>query len=370
MKKKGITLITGVLCIGCLFCAYGLLKTENIKNEAEEEAQANKPILDLDTDNPASLSFDVGGTNVEFIYANATWSRTDDNTFPVNGDAVRDVLADLAALSAVRTLEEVEDTSEYGFEEPQNTFIYTDGDGTATTLIIGANNESTGDDYLLVDDGEEKVYTISTTLRSSISSDIYDYALAEELPDIMEEDIQAVTVEKSEGTYRIYKEGGIWYVEAEDGTILTAEEDTVESEVGSLGYSLSYADFVEHNCQDASVYGIDENSSVFTVQYLEERVEVETDAAAASGENAETQGDAGASAVNDETQGDAAASETEEYSELIFHIGTTDDAGNYYVQKEGSREVHTISADVLSAFLDVAAEDWEAEPETETEVAE
>lgn len=346
MKKKGVTLITGVLCIGCLFCAYGLLKTENAKNEAEEEAEANKPILELNTENPASLRFNIGGNDVEFVYAEDTWTKNDDKTFPVNGDAIKDVLTDLTAVSAVRTLEDVEDTSEYGFEEPQNTFVYTDGDGNTTTLTIGANNESTGDDYLLVDDGEKHLYTISTTLRSSISTDIYDYASSEELPTIMEEDIQSVIVKKEEGIYRIYKDGMTWYVEAEDGEILTADEDMVGTEVGSLSYSLSYSDFVEHNCVDASAYGIDDSSVVFTIQYTEDVASSDE----AEGEETET-----------EVATEAVSGTGEKYSELTFHIGTTDDVGNYYVQKDGSKEVHTITADVLSVFLDGEAADWEAE---------
>lgn len=352
MKKKGVTLITGVLCIGCLFCAYGLLKTENAKNEAEEEAEANKPILELNTENPASLRFNIGGNDVEFVYAEDTWTKNDDKTFPVNGDAIKDVLTDLAAVSAVRTLEDVEDTSEYGFEEPQNTFVYTDGDGNTTTLTIGANNESTGDDYLLVDDGEKHLYTISTTLRSSISTDIYDYASSEELPTIMEEDIQSVIVKKEEGIYRIYKDGMTWYVEAEDGEILTADEDMVETEVGSLSYSLSYSDFVEHNCVDASAYGIDDSSVVFTIQYTEDV------ASSDEAEGEETETDA---AIETEVATEAVSGTGEKYSELTFHIGTTDDVGNYYVQKDGSKEVHTITADVLSVFLDGEAADWEAE---------
>lgn len=342
MKKKGLTLTVSIVCIGCLFGVYALLKAHNVKTEAEEEAAASKPILELDTENPAAFSFGIGEENIEFEYKDGTWIRTDDDTFPVDGEAIKDVLADLAAVSAVRTLEDVEDISEYGFDNPRNTFIYTDMQGNTTTITIGANNESTGDDYLLVDDGEESVYTISTTLRSSISADVYDYAVSEELPDIREEDIEAVAVNKSEGSYRIYKEGTTWYVEADDGTVLSADKDTVESGLSTLCYSLSYSDFLEHNCTDASAYGIDENAAVFTILY--------------SAQEAETVS---------ETE---APEDSEDICELTFHIGTVDAFENYYVQKEGSAEVHTISGSVLEDFLKGSAEDWkEEETETETE---
>lgn len=384
-----------IVCIGCLFGAYALLKSNNAKQEAEEEAASNEPILELDIENPASLSFDIGDTNIEFVCEDGTWTRTDDETFPVNGDAIKTVLTDLAAVSAVRALEDAEAISEFGFEEPQNTFVYTDTNGNTTTLTIGANNASTGDDYLLVDNGEESLYTISTTLRSSISSDVYDYASAEELPDIQESDIQAVVVEKADGSYRIYKEGTTWYVEAEDGEILDADEDTVESEVGSLSYSLSYSDFVEHNCEDASVYGIDENSAVFTIQYQqgedsaetgaeEGSTEEETEAEESSTVNtvssteetgAEEDTENSAEEETGVTEDSAAVSseadaEDTNFSELTFRIGNTDELGNYYVQMDGSKEVHTIYYDTLEVFLDGLAEDWEAETEAETEVAE
>lgn len=358
MKKKGVTLITGVLSIGCLFCVYGLLKTENAQNAALEEAEANKPILELDKENPVSLRFKIGEQDVEFSYAEGVWEKSDDSTFPVKGDAVWKVLSDLSALSAVRTLENTADLSEYGFEEPQNTFVYTDGTGKTITWTIGANHAGTGDDYLLINDGEEKLYTISTTLRSSISTDLYDFASPEELPDLKEEEIQMLTVAEADETYRIYKENQTWYVENEKEEILPAEEDTVESELGSFSYALNYSDFVEHNCEEPASYGIDGSTAV-TILYSE---------TAASEEDTEI------SEVNKEEDLEENTENNEEkssadLSELILYIGDVDEAGNYYVQKDGSREVHTMSADTLSVFLDKAAKDWEAEPETEAETA-
>jgi hypothetical protein len=386
MKRKGITLIAGAAAVGCLFGAYVLLKSHNQAVQEQEEALENVPVLDFDTEDITALSFDVDGTTEEFVLDGDDWSLKTDETFPVSADSLESVLTDLAELSAVRTLTDVDDVSEYGFEEPQNTFVFSDAEGNETKVTLGATNEGTGDDYMMLNDDTTVIYTVSSSLRTSISSDLYDYAQSEELPTISSDEVQSITVEREDGGYRIWQEDGVWYTEelgsesveaeteepesesaeaeteeleseaveveteelesasaeteaeeqeSESAEInekaaaqewIEADEDTIDSAVSTFVNILYYIDFLEHNCSDGSPYGLDENASKIVITY---------------GDDEEV---------------------------LAFLIGNTDESGSYYVQMEGSKEVHTMSSYTLSTLLDASAEDWvKAEEETELE---
>lgn len=330
MKKKGVTLAVGAVLLGCLFGTYALLKSYNETAEKEAEAAENQPVLDIDTEDIKALSFLSGDTQAEFEDTEDGWILKEDETFPVNEGSIESVLSDLASLSAVRTLTDIEDVSEYGFDEPQNTITFADAKGRETKIVIGAANEGTGDDYMMLNEDTSIVYTISSSLRTSISEDLYDYALSESLPVIYNNDVNSVTVEQGDGGYRIYQEEDIWYVENEDGEIAEADGDAIDPAVSTVLNSLNYKDFLEYNCEDGTEYGLDDDAVRLTILYQEE--------------------------TEDTVQ-----------KKLAFRIGDKDANEDYYVQMEGSKEVHTLSGAILSELLDVSASDWVKEEETEIE---
>lgn len=339
MKKKGIKMLAGIVAIGALSGTYLLLRMQNEKAEQEEEVAAlGDVILEVDSSDITALSYEIAGETRSFVLEDETWKLESDETFPVDEDALLYPLNQLDTLYAVRTLTEVEDISEYGMEEPQNVIVLTNAEGEQTTLTIGATNSSTGDDYLMLNEDASVIYTIDTAVRTAIADNLYEYALSEEIPWISASDMVGVEVSRDADAYQLYLEDAQWKVSAEAG-INDADSDAVNTALSSLA-GISYVDFLDHNCSDLSLYGLDEPTVVLTVSYKEE---VET-------EEAET-----------ETE----ANYVIQY--LTFHIGATDASGNYYVQMEGSTEVHTVSASTLSTFLNGNQEEWTAETETETE---
>lgn len=446
MSRKGVTMAVGVVALIGLSGAYLALKGYNADQEEQEAKDAEgEEILSIDSSALTGLEFTINGEQVSFVQEDGTWKKSDDETFPVDESYILSPISELAPLNAVRKLENAEDISEYGMDEPQNTIRLTDEDGNETEIIIGATNSGTGDDYVMMNGDESVIYTVSSDLRSAFSDDLYDYAVSEEIPYLQASEVTEVTVEKAEGSYELYLEDAVWkaaeIVSLEDaveevaGTEMQTEnseaaEDEVQTENGEAAEAemqtengeaaeaeiktekaehitglgrvvdadsemvndaladlsgLYYSDYVDHNCEDGSVYGLGEDAAVLTV-YWQEEVEVEeteaetrdvTEAANGEAVNEESVTEAAADeAVNDETVTEA-ESETETESDLplyetyslTFYIGGTDELGNYYVQQEGSKEVHTIYYATLSQFLDVNAADWEL-IEEETEMAE
>lgn len=365
MKKKGITLTAGVVILGCLFGTYFALKSHNEQVSKDELTESEtEPILSVDTDEIASLSFQSGDTPVTFSREDGSWMLEGDETFPVNSSALTSVLSCLSPLESVRTLNGVSDLSEYGLDQPQNTVSFTDAEGKETKIIIGDTNSSTGDDYIMVDGDSSTIYTASASLRQSLSSDLYTYAVSEELPSISASKIVGISVSRPAGGYEIgLSPDKTWQVTdktvepdtsdmaADDLTACAADQEAVNSAFSSLASSIYYSGYLDHNCTDPSSYGIRKDGTAFTILYEEDVEETESE------DMKETESeDAGTTKVQ---------------KSLTFHVGSTDAYGNYYVQQEGSAQVHTLSAAALSPFLEVTAADWRAaeeEPETETDL--
>ncbi|MCD7744455.1 MAG: DUF4340 domain-containing protein [Lachnospiraceae bacterium] len=384
MKIKNFKLIIGVVII-CVLCGvyYGLTVYNEKTEQAEEEAAEGEVILEVDTSTLTAVTYTIDGEQVSFtLQEDGSWQKDDDETFPVDSSALLAPLEEAAELKSIRTLTDIEDTSEYGLDEPQNTITLTNEDGEETVITIGDNNASTGNDYLMLNEETSMVYTVSTDLSSAFSDDIYDYAESEEIPTLQASAITGVRLEETDGEgYDLYIEDAIWMVSSvngSDGSEADAEEETVTAEELADGVEadadeadtltsalagLAYVDFLDHNCTDFSKYGLDEPTAILTITYEEEVEDEEEDSEETETEDAEEEAES------------ESETETEDSVETIertvtFQIGDTDDNGNYYVRMEDSLEVHTISSTVLSTAFGYTASDLIApeEEETETEV--
>ena len=363
MKKKSRALILGASSLVILSGAYLLLRMYNQNaQEAELAESAQEEILSLDEDTLASVSFEIDGSEVTFLYEDEEWSLENDPEFPVDSTYLMTTLSYLEPLEAVRTLEEVTDTGEYGIDEPQNTITLTDSEGTETILTIGSTNISTGDDYLMLNDDSSTIYTINTSLRDSLHDDLYDYAEGEELPYILSSEISGLSVEKADGSYELLLEDAVWMVQGDGTDAVSADQDAVDTVISSIA-GASYADYLEYNCTSPEDYGLDDPAAVLTILY-EEDSETQSESEDAS-EEASTESDSSASESEEETE--AITEEEAAAAQLTLLIGSTDESGDYYVQQDGSTEVHTISYDTLSSLLEKTGEDFEETSESETE---
>ena len=166
---------------------------------------------------------------------------------------------------------------------------------------------------------ETVVYTIDTSLRNAVADALIDYAAGETFPSFSSDVVSLVRVQRDGETYTLKKEEDTWTLEGLEEAL---DQDAVDEVISKLDYT-NYSDYVSYYCEDPSEYGLDTENRIM-VNY-------------------------------DDT-------------EISFAIGSQDESGNYYVQSEGSDEIHTLSETLVSTFLELDAEDLKAEKEeSETE---
>lgn len=353
--KRSLTLVLAIIVLCGLFGTWFLLKSRNEKaKEQEEQTEEGTEILNMPEENVSAVSFSISGETCTFSREDGSWKMEGEDHFTGDDEAFASLLGYFDPLRATRTLEEIEDISEYGLDDPVNTFTLITSDGTKTSLVIGNNNEGTGDDYAMIKGEESVVYTISASLKDSVGEDPCDYALEETLPSVLTDSLLRVEIHKDEEETILSKESGSWVLE---DTADALDQDAVEDALSALN-QISYSDYVTWYCSDPSQYGLDSENRIRIayVSYTDSALEGQD-----SSESASEKTDMGETESEKGTESDA-----EPVSELSFIIGKQDDSGNYYVQREGSDEVHTISASVIDSLYEIDTKNLK-ETQTDTE---
>lgn len=380
MQKKTVTLLAGTAGMCVLFGTYFALKVNNekVQEKASEESQ-KETITEIETADITKLTFQIGEDEAVFEKEEEEWKYAADEAFPVNSAQIDSVLGCLAPLEAIRTLEDITDISEYGLDEPQNIVTVTDSGGIETVVTIGDMNSGTGNDYVMLGEDSGVVYTTSTSLRNEVSKELLDYASSDEVPYVMASSITGISVSRGADIWNFYLEDDIWTegdgsiaesememtsereVAAETETETAAENETetetetetesegpsgmtaseIQTAVSSVG-SISYVDYLEYNCEKPEEYGLGDDAVKLTIVYEEEEKVVSEETETETFADLET-----------ETESETEIEPQMVQRELTFYVGDTDENGNYYVQLEGSTQVHTVEATAMEAFVEI-----------------
>lgn len=261
-KKLGI--LSGALIVACI-AALAALHTD----EKQEEIKTNgETVLSIEPAKVTALSWTQEGTTLSF-HRDGDWQYDDDGSFPVSESAMDTLLEQFAAFGASFTIENADNLSQYGLDNPTCTITLTT-DGQTYTIKLG--DYSTMDSQRYVDIGDGNVY-----LAASDPMNVYDV----ELKDLIAND----SVPYFDEVSRMAFTGAADYtaVYDEDGRSLCGDDvyfttdgqplDTgrVNSYTGTLRY-LDLTDYVTYKATDADLadYGLDDPELTVSVDYTDD----------------------------------------------------------------------------------------------------
>ena len=393
MKKKSVNLITAVGVLVVLSGAYVGVKAYVAKQEAadaESAEEENPEIISIASADVKSIKFVIDKKEVTFEKNGDSWVKSDETGFPVDQDKIDTLVSSLNSIKAERTLENVEDASEYELDQPENTITVTTEDGETTVIQLGMENDSTSQEYIDLNEDSSTVYVVSNSTFSSFEGTLYDFAKSGVFPTVDSSTVSKVSVEGKDSSYVVEKdENNFWNITG-DGETEKADSAKATSLASALS-SMAYASYVNYNCaeDELSQYGLDKPYAEITVDYQEEVEKESTDdeneaengaeeVSEASGdenqadENADSETDGSESLDEDadsETDGNESLDEdvdvadtedSEEESEpetemvdreLVIQVGDQSSDGGRYVRVNDSNEIYTISEDSLDTFL-------------------
>ena len=125
--KKSTKLVSAVVVLAVLGGVYVGLNTYVSKEEKTEssEEESKTEVFSMKTDDIKSLEFIVDKKEVTFEKKDDSWVKKDETAFPVDQDKMDTLISSLSSVKAERTLEDVEDASEYELDQPENTITVT-----------------------------------------------------------------------------------------------------------------------------------------------------------------------------------------------------------------------------------------------------
>lgn len=402
MKKKSVNLITAVGVLVVLSGAYVGVKAYVAKQEAadtESAEEENPEIISIASADVKSIKFVIDKKEVTFEKDGDSWVKSDETGFPVDQDKIDTLVSSLNSIKAERTLENVEDASEYELDQPDNTITVTTEDGGTTVIQLGMENDSTSQEYIDLNKDSSTVYVVSNSTFSSFEGTLYDFAKSGVFPTVDSSTVSKISVDGKDSSYVVEKdENNFWNITG-DGETEKADSAKATSLASTLS-SVAYASYVNYNCaeDELSQYGLDKPYAEITVDYQEEIEKESTDdkneaengaeeVSEASGdenqadENADSETDGNESldedvdvadtedseAVENENTGETADTESAESSEdaeedsepetemvdreLVIQVGDQSSDGGRYVRVNDSNEIYTISEDSLDTFL-------------------
>ena len=240
--------------------------------EAEQIAESGEVVFELPVDEVTALSWeytDEEGETVSLAFTNdGGWSYDGDASFPVDGEALTELLDYFAAMPAAFVIEDVTDYGQYGLEEPLCTINITAGE-TEYEIALGDYSELDYQRYLSLGDG--KVYLVNDDPMELYKITLDDLMLDDTIPAFV--DVERVefsgaenyVIERDEngGSYRA---GDVYYTE--NGEVL--DTDSVNDFVTYIA-ALGLEDYYTYDATETELAetGLDEPELTVTIDYPE-----------------------------------------------------------------------------------------------------
>ena len=324
-----------VVCGG----AYAALRVWN-----DQQAQVDDTVYVTQLSDFTALSFTNAQGELSFTKAEDAWQYDGDASFPADQEAVEDLAEQVGSLAAIRVIDDPEDLSAYGLDEPALQASVTAGDGTAVTLLLG----DVSDSYCYAKRTDsDTVYTVSTDLPENLESlELLDLAAIPGFPDLGTDTISSLTWESG-------------------GTALTltkAEAETAGTESGDSSADASSSSEETEPAWDVNGTAIPSDNSTFT-SLMAQISSLAFDACYDYKGEADTLAECGLDTpvgVLTVTYGEG---ET-----LTLTIGALDGTGDsYYAQLSDDQAVYLLSADSVGTLVSLSAQELTAAEEDEAE---
>lgn len=345
MTKQTKTLT--VLAAALVVCggAYAALRVWN-----DRQAQIDDTVYVTQLSDFTGLTLTNSAGTLSFTKDDDAWQYDGDDAFPADQEAVENLAEQVGSLAAIRVINDPEDLSAYGLDEPALQATVTAGDGTAVTLLLG----DVSDSYCYAKRTDsDTVYTVSTDLPENLESlELLDLAAIPDFPDLGTDTISSLTWESGGTTL----------------TLTKTETETAGTENGDSSADASSSSESAEEAEpawDVNGTAIPSDNSAFT-SLMAQISSLAFDACYDYKGEADTLAECGLDTpvgVLTVTYGEG---ET-----LTLTIGALDGTGDsYYAQLSGDPAVYLLSADSVDTLVSLSAQELTAaEDETASDAS-
>jgi len=265
-RSKKLIALVAVLVVACI-ATFALTRYEE---KQEEIKNSDAIILEIPTDTVESLSWEYTADGLGFHKGEDGWLYDDDEAFPVSVEKIEDILSNFEAFGASFIIENVEDYSQYGLDDPECTISLSTAE-QSYDIKLGAFSKM--DEQRYVDIGDGNVYLVSNDpmdfLQSSLSSMIEhdDTPGFENVVDITFDGSENYTIVKTEDSPNTYNTEDVYFAQI-DGVELPLDTSEITDYLNTIT-GLDLLTYVTYNAteEELASYGLDNPELTVTVNY-------------------------------------------------------------------------------------------------------
>lgn len=262
MRKKERTLcillgVFALVCIAAVLVSRHEEKVEQIKNSGET-------ILAIPTDTVTALSWTNEDGTFSFTKDGA-WVYDGDSAFPVDEEKISNLLSQFENFTAAFVIDDVEDYTQYGLDEPVCTIHITAGE-ESHTVELGDFSKMDEQRYISIGDG--KAYLVSHDPLDEFGAVLRDLIRDDTIPEF--DTVKQIAFSGEESYTIRYDEAGTSIcaddVYFTDGTPL--DTDTVNEWLTALR-SLDLTNYVSYSATDEELqtFGLDNPALTVALDY-------------------------------------------------------------------------------------------------------
>lgn len=178
MEKQKKQLL-GLLVI-LIVAVIAFIVVRNLPDEEDEEdTTASYEVTNLNADDVTKLVYTNENGTLTLNKSGDEWVCEEDRSVDIDEDTVNAMVSKVAALTSENKIENVEDISQYGLDNPSLTILVSDGT-ISYTILVGDYNETTYTYYMCLESDKSTVYTTNSVTITGFQNNTLEDLTAEQ----------------------------------------------------------------------------------------------------------------------------------------------------------------------------------------------
>ncbi len=256
-RKRNVIIALAVLLVICVFIAVEKVITRNI----ETVNDIDKVITSFDPTTFTKLNIFRDDVYLDLELRDGQWYDSEDEKFPIDNDAVMEMLGALNEMHACFLIEGVKNLDPYGLGYPSGSLTATAANGDTTYIGLGAYSALDENRYVNVKDG--LVYMVEEDPLKYMSTNRDDYIDHFKIPAF--DKVTSITVTGDRPLKAVYDPDGVYdysgrynYYDTLGGGHIPLNDTAVES-LSMLMTRLNLKLYASYNAEGAELekYGLD-----------------------------------------------------------------------------------------------------------------
>ncbi len=178
MNKKIKRLLIALCVLAAALIVFAVVQSRSSGADTAEEEE-RESLIGMEAMDMTEISITVTGGDTDTYVresGEAEWTYAFDESIAIDSADVDEIAAGAAGVVIYQEMDNVTDLAQYGLDEDNVTVYadFTDTEGNTVSVTVGAQNASTGNVYVYINDDTATVYAVSSSVQTYLGRTLED----------------------------------------------------------------------------------------------------------------------------------------------------------------------------------------------------